>query len=95
MMISNLIPLIVQLQGVHTIKKSYSLSDLSQTDGAMPVDVFRQELMPVKHRARPKTITNSSISTRSSSLTKRPTSEIYFPEVEFKDASRRSESDYG
>lgn len=78
-------------QGVSTIKKSYSLSDLSETDGS---DIMmREELIPVKHRARPSKMTTSlsSISTRSSSLSKRPTSEIYFPEVEFKDASRKGQ----
>lgn len=83
----------IYFQGVHTIKKSYSLSDLSETDGM--TESFRQELMPVRHRvARPKNMSVSNISTRSTSLTKRPTSEIYFPEVEVKDDARRSHGDY-
>src|SRR5690349_6084444 len=80
----------LQLQGVHTIKKSYSLSDLSQTDGAS--EIFLQDFAPTKHRPRPKA--GTVISTRSSSLTKRPTSELYFQEVEFKSSGRKSESDY-
>lgn len=84
---------IPQFQGVSTIKKSYSLSDLSETDGTN--DSFRQEMIvPTRHRPRPKAITTVGISTRSTSLTKRPTSELYFPEVEFKEPGRRSTGDY-
>jgi hypothetical protein len=93
---SHLIANIFQLQGVHTIKKSYSLSDLSETDNSTN-DSFNQQLMPVRHRARPKNISNNlggGVSTRSTSLTKRPTSELYFPEVEMKETSRRSKDDY-
>lgn len=85
-------PSLFNLQGVHTIKKSYSLSDLSETDST--TDSFRQELIPVRHhRPRPKALT-SGVSTRSTSLTKRPTSELYFQEVEFKEHARRSTGDY-
>lgn len=72
------------LQGAQTIKRSYSLSDLSETDGDV-VDGRHQpfkEQAPIRHRA---SLRIKNVATRSSSLTKRPISEIYFPEVELKD----------
>lgn len=74
-------------QGVTTIKKSYSLSNLSSE-----TDVFAehfQDLNSGKRRSRGKQISGNSISTRCSSA-KRPSSAIYFPEVELKGVNRRA-----
>lgn len=75
------------LQSAQTIKKSYSLSDLTETDGSGELQHFptrQRDVRKPKHAAL----------ARSSSLSKRPTSEIYFQELEIKDASRATQNDY-
>lgn len=77
---------IFTLQSAATIRKSYSLSDLTETDGGNEM-----QNVPIRQRtSRPK---HTAI-TRSSSLSKRPTSEIYFQELEIKDSPKVTQNDY-
>lgn len=82
----------VFFQGAQTIKKSYSLSDLTETDGGDDRIMMLQELqLPARHHriAKPTTKQHSNVITRSSSLNKRPTTEIYtFQELEVKDTGQ-------
>ncbi|CAG9809205.1 unnamed protein product [Chironomus riparius] len=74
------------IKSAQTIRKSYSLSDLTETDG-----VNEMQNVPIRQRtSRPK---HNAI-TRSSSLSKRPTSEIYFQELEIKDSPKVTQNDY-
>ncbi|KAG5674008.1 hypothetical protein PVAND_004001 [Polypedilum vanderplanki] len=79
------------MTGAQTIKKSYSLSDLTETDSSIGREL---ENIPIRQRpaigSRPK---NAAV-IRSSSLNKRPTSEIYFQEFEIKESSRDTPNDY-
>lgn len=78
-------------QGAQTIKKSYSLSDLTETDGGDRVMMLQMQDLPVRHRVRP-TIKNAGAVTRSTSLNKRPTSEMYtFQELAVKDSSNQQD----